>query len=202
MCILSGEIHSSLLFIHGYDSALEQNKTTNPTSRCYNIKIPEQTCSAKHARSKLTRDCSLLALERNSSWGMHQGIAGITSDVCEALRWLKALCSTAHQNRQQQSHSDSPHPIPHCSGQGETQHSGESGLGTDRRKVILLDLSSLARTGSLPTLTQPLGQRFWHFPSVMQTPFTQLLHCSPYTTFIACIDCMYLTLRVFESSPT
>lgn len=45
---------------------------------------------------------------------------------------------------------------------------------------MLLDLSSLAQTGSLLTPTQPHGHRFWHFPSVMQTPFTQLCrHLSP-----------------------
>lgn len=33
MCILPGEIHGSLLFIHGYDSALEQKTTTNPTKQ-------------------------------------------------------------------------------------------------------------------------------------------------------------------------
>lgn len=53
-------------------SGTEKKQQTLP-SRCYNIKIPEQTGSAKHARSKLTRDCSLLAAERNSSWGMHAG---------------------------------------------------------------------------------------------------------------------------------
>lgn len=204
ICILPGEIHSSLLFVHGYDSALEQKKTTNPSSRCCNIKIPEQTCSAKHARSKLPRDCSLLTPERNSSWGMHAGHSWDHSAVCKALRWLKALCTASSPPEQTTTEPQwltSPHRPLTAPGRGDSalwlvwaRHRLLEGHGGG---FTLPSTDRIPPDTNTATWTQVLA-----FSTCYADTFYPVTPLQSLDRVTACTDCMYLPVcQVFKSSP-
>lgn len=96
MHILLGEIHSSLFFIHSYHPALGQKN--NNKQKHYNIRVPEQTSSARKDMQDKTCQLTLPSqLPKGTAhdeclsghWWNHKSL------LVSQLTWQKAICNTA-----------------------------------------------------------------------------------------------------------